>query len=852
MKNKILLTLLFFVSIFVSAQNVPSPFIGTNLARGSSLRVLRLAVSANGEFTQSVPGANDTEKKAEVLRQMKVWLAEINIMYGREYSVRFELVPDNLLLSIIYPNAATDPWPAMAGGGCTGSGNILNIQAATIDAAIGAANYDISHVIISSSYGGGCAGSFKTGYSGGFDIPITRHEIGHQFSQAHTINNGGSTNYEPENAGRSVHGGNTDPYAHSNSYHQLANHLINTVPSAGTNIATGNTVPTVNAGADRSIPISTPFTLTATATDPDVGDNLTYVWDQLDGSTMQSLPAPTKTQGALFSRLVPSLTPSRTYPKISNVIANVFSTTEEDMPTLARNLNFRLTVNDNHQFNYNGTMVNQSGTNSDDIRITVVNNGGAFSVTSQSTAVTYTGGTNQTISWNVSGTNLAPINTSNVKISLSADGGFTYPMVLTNSTANTGSAVVMMPNINTTQARIKVEAVGNYFFAINSSNFTINQNTGIAGIGIAITSTNTLVSENGQTDTYTVKLLTNPSGAVTINIIADAQTEISLDGTNFSSSKTVSLSNTTPRTITVRGKFDNIAEGTHQGLIQHAVSASADLTNYPVGMNGQPVSINVADAQIPPIIGIDFDATSSTTSPANWLRIADIRSQTLTNIPLDDGTPTDIDLTTTATLCGIGGCGFTSGTFTLPQHAQSLTNLTGVTYTRGTVTFTWSSLIPNTQYQIFIFGLGVFAPINQAVTISGSGTPVVFNQSSVAGTLYVNDQPSSTTLLTNFGKTMTSSPTGTITITVVPNAGTTEMAFAGIGIRKVGCPSNDLVLDTNPVPAGLNQAAFLIQSKGTVQTGTNVSFLAGKAIELTGVFKAQNGSVFEAKIGGCK
>lgn len=852
MRNTILAILFFLIPVFVFAQNVPSPFIGTNLARGNNLRVLRLAVSVNGEFTQSVSGANDTEKKAEVLRQMKVWLAEINIMYGREYSVRFELVPDNTELSIIYPNAATDPWPAMAGGGCTGSENILNIQESTIDAAIGAGNYDISHVIISSSYGGGCAGGFKTGYSGGFDIPITRHEMGHQFSQAHTINNEAPTNYEPENAGRSVHGGNTDPYAHSNSYHQLADHLINTVPTAGTNVITGNTIPILNAGADRSIPINTPFTLTATATDPDVGDNLTYVWDQLDGSTMQSLPAPTKTQGALFSRLVPSLTPSRTYPKISNVIANVFSTTEEDMPTLARDLNFRLTVNDNHQFNYNGTMVNQSGINSDDIRITVVNNGGAFSVTSQNTAVTYTGGTNQTITWNVSGTNSAPINTSNVKISLSADGGFTYPMVLTNSTANNGSAFVMMPNINTTQARIKVEAVGNYFFAINSSNFTINQNTGIAGIGIAITSTNTLVSENGQTDTYTVRLLTNPSGSVTVNITADTQTEISLDGTNFSSSKTVALSNITPRTIIVRGKFDNIAEGTHQGLIQHAISASADLTNYPVGMNGQPVSVNVADAQIPPIIGIDFDEASSTTSPANWLRIADIRNQTFTNISLDDGTPTAIDLTTSATDCGGGGCGFTSGNFTLPQHAQSLTNLTGVTYARGTAIFTWSGLEANSKYILFVFGLGVFGPMNQNVTITGSGTPIAFVQNAASNIMLINDQTSSTGILTNFGKTMTSSPTGTITITATSNLGNTEMSFAGIGIRRVGCPNNNLVLDTNPLPAGLNQAAFLIQSKGTVQTGTNVTFLAGKAIELTGVFKTQTGAVFEAKIGGCQ
>lgn len=851
MKYKLVL-LLFLIPIALVAQNVPSPFIGTNLARGSSLRVLRLAVSVNGEFTQSVPGANDTEKKAEVLRQMKAWLAEINIMYGREYSVRFELVPDNLQLSIVYPNAASDPWPNMSGGvGCDNNSNILDIQASTIDGAIGAANYDISHVILS-NFNGGCAGGFKTGYSGGFDIPVTRHEIGHQFSQAHTINNGGSTNYEPENAGRSVQGGNSAPYAHSNSYHQLARHLINTVPAAGTNIVTGNTVPTVSAGADRSIPINTPFTLTAIATDPDAGDNLTYVWDQLDGSTMQSLPAPTKTQGALFSRLIPSVNPSRTYPKMSSVIANTFSTTEEDMPTLARDLNFRLTVNDNHQYNYNGTMVNQSGINSDDIKISVVNNGGAFQVTSQSTAVTYTGGTNQTITWNVNGTNLAPISTSNVKISLSADGGSTYPIVLINSAPNNGSRLVRIPNINTNQARIKVEAIDNYFFAINSSNFSINQNVNIAGIGIATTGSTTLVSENGQTDTYTVRLLTNPSGAVTVNVTADAQTEVSLDGTNFGSSKAVILSNTTPRTIIVRGKQDNTAEGSHQGLIQHIVTASADLTNYPVGTLGQPVSVNVADAQIPPIIGIDFDATTSTTSPTNWLRVADIRNLNLTNISLDDGTPTGIDLTTTADDCGIGGCGFTSGSFTLPQHAQPLSGLTGVTYTRGTVNFVWSGLEANTKYQVFVFGLGRFGPMNQNVTITGSGTPIAFVQNAAQSIMLINDQTSSTGILTNFGKNMTSSPTGTITITVTSNLGSTEMSFAGIGIRKIDCPNNDLVLDSNPITPGLNQAAFLIQSKGTVQTGTNVSYLARKAIELGPSFKTENGAVFEAKVGGCK
>ena len=61
----------------------------------------------------------------------------------------------------------------------------------------------------------------------------------------------------------------------------------------------------------------------------------------------------------------------------------------------------------------------------------------------------------------------------NVKISLSTDGGLTYPTVLAASTPNDGSETVQLPNITTTTARIKVEAVGNYFFDVNDANFSI-------------------------------------------------------------------------------------------------------------------------------------------------------------------------------------------------------------------------------------------------------------------------------------------------------------------------------------------------------------------------------------------
>lgn len=855
MKPTLLIALAIFLLPDLFSQNNPSPFIGTNLTRGTNLRVLRLAVSSTGEFTQSVPGGNDQEKISEVIRQMKEWLQEINDIYGREYCVRFELIPDNLLENIIFTNAATDPWPTMSGSGCDGSSNILDIQATTIDGIIGVANYDISHVILSPSLlGGGCAGGFKTGYSGGFDLPVTRHEIGHQFSQDHTINNGGNNNFEPENAGRSIQGGNTDPYAHSRSYHELALHLITTEAATGTDVPTGNTIPTVDAGPDRTIPAITPFRLNGVATDPDAGDFITYVWDQLDGGVAQDLPTSNDTEGALFSRMLPGVIPYRDYPKLSRILNEEFATAEEDLPTQSRDLNFRLTVNDNHKFNYNGSNINASGINSDDVKVTVFNTGTPFSVTSQSTNVAYTGGSNQTITWQVGGTSLTPINTAQVKITLSADGGVSFPIVLAAATANDGSQSVTIPNINTTAARIKVEAIDNYFFDINSQDFTINQNVNIAGIKINETAPGTIVSENGQTDTYDIGLLTIPTGSVTIELDAGTQMEISLDGTNYDQSQMIVLSNSNLQTITVRGLYDSVTEGPQTGIIQHKVIASNDNTNYPIGLVGQPLSVTISDAQIPPIIGIDFDEENGN-SPVNWTKVTDIRNQSLMNLSIEDGTPTGINLTTSADMCGIGGCGFSSGTFPYPQHTQALDELTGVVYARGTVTFTWSGLNPNSPYVVFIFGLGVFGDMDQSITITGDGAPVMINQVAATGTMFINGSTGTTDLLRNQGLSINSSGSGTITITVTSNLVNDEMSFAGLGLRQgTSCPES-LTLDEIPISNGPYHAAINIQSKGTVQSGTNISFTAGNSIELLAdqnkQFQVVSGGIFEANIGGC-
>lgn len=450
-----------------TSPHCSSPFVGRNIARGDTLGVLRLAVSTNGEFTQQSGGVGSTD---QLIQQ---WLQDINDMYGREYSVRFELIPNNTQL--IFPDPTTDPWGTLppGSGGCTNAGIILGRQAQVFDSILGSSAYDISHVVVGSPFGGGCASGLKSGVSGGLNIPVTRHEMGHQLAQSHTINYSDNNNYELETGAWTVQGGNSQGRAHAVSYHQLARFLRDGAAAVGTKIPTGNTIPSVDAGGDYVIPISTPFQLKAVASDPDPSDSLTYVWDNLNRGLPQSLPLLDDSQGAWFMRLLPDTSRSRTFPKMADVIANNNANSQEQLPSQARILDIRLSVNDNHQIMYNGQLINASGTYSDDVQITVAA-AGPFEVTSQnSSGIVYPGGMDQIVSWAVNGTDSLPINTQNVRIELSTDGGWTYPYILSPSTPNTGSAVVTMPNISTNTARIKVSALNSIYFDLNTHDFEI-------------------------------------------------------------------------------------------------------------------------------------------------------------------------------------------------------------------------------------------------------------------------------------------------------------------------------------------------------------------------------------------
>jgi len=152
---------------------------------------------------------------------------------------------------------------------------------------------------------------------------------------------------------------------------------------------------------------------------------------------------------------------------LSSVVANNLVPKWEVTPAVARTLNFSLVVNDNRATG------NQAAR---DAMIVNVTDDGPFTVTSQATGgAALNGGSAIPVTWNVAGTNVPPVNTQNVTILLSKDGGLTFPTVLAAGVPNTGLATVTLPNENVASARIMVKAADNIYYALNTSGFAITQ-----------------------------------------------------------------------------------------------------------------------------------------------------------------------------------------------------------------------------------------------------------------------------------------------------------------------------------------------------------------------------------------
>lgn len=477
---------------------------------GANLRTYRWAIASTGEFTEVHPGADAAAKQQSTYDDLVAFTNRMNAVYRNEMAFAFQIVSGT---NVIYPDKTTDPYTTV-------SSDMLNQCQIDLDTKVGSVNYDVGHVMSQSAGSGeglaqadACGAAKAKGVTKNGGTPYAQvffdqtlfHEVGHQFGMNHSFNSiipvcttrNQPTSVEPGAGATIMSYGFTcdgDDYFssttdgpilifHTINYSEALIYIVQPGQTCGTVTATGNTPPTVTTPSAYTVPKSTPYALTGTATDAE-GDALTYGWEGTNIGTVADPTAGTlaNTAVAPFSRTyAPLATAStRNFPLLSAIQNGTNYAKGDKLPSVAATMTHRLTVRDNR--------AGGGGTAFQPVTVTVDGASGPFLITNDWTGM-FVGGSMQTITWSVNNTNAAPVNCTNVNIKLSTDGGLTFPTTLLANAPNSGTANVMLPTnpgatgggnpnlpesiASTTTARVKVEAVGNVFFDMSNSNFEI-------------------------------------------------------------------------------------------------------------------------------------------------------------------------------------------------------------------------------------------------------------------------------------------------------------------------------------------------------------------------------------------
>lgn len=483
-------------------------------ANDQLLRTYKMAVSATGEYTHFHGGT-----VADALAAINATITRANMVFETDMAVTFEIQD---FTQLIYLDGSTDPYADPSVGSNSNNYGTLNSWGVQLQnnltSTIGNAAYDIGHLFATNTAingNAGCIGCVCTDDDATnnldrgkgaaftssnnpigeyFDL-VTTHEIGHQMGANHTWSfaeeNGTITNSEP-GSGSTIMGyagitGNNnvvlepDPYFHYHSIRQITDRFATNSCWQGNNPTTlTNNPPVADAGNDHIIPYGTAYVLRGNATDLDGTDTLYYCWEGTDnGQVTFAQFGPNRFVGSMVRSLPPNTSPNRYVPNLARVASGQLTETNpnlnsdwETVSNVPRALNYALTVRDREP----NAVGNFGQTSYDTMQIIVDNTAGPFAVTSQSTSEVWYVGANQTITWDVAGTDSGNVNTPTVNILLSLDSGQTFPITLASNIPNSGTATMQIPDIggnDISTARIIVEGNNNIFFAMNSADFSI-------------------------------------------------------------------------------------------------------------------------------------------------------------------------------------------------------------------------------------------------------------------------------------------------------------------------------------------------------------------------------------------
>jgi hypothetical protein len=396
--------------------------------------------------------------------------------------------------------------------------------------------------------------------------------------------------------------------------------------------------------------------------------------------------------------------------------------------------------------------------------VTVNGTAGPFAVSAPNTAVSWAGGSTQTITWSVNSTNLSPINCANVKISLSTDGGQTFPTVLAASTPNDGTEALVIPASQSTTARIKIEAVGNIFFDISNTNFSITAPPlcgDPAGLTTSsITNNGAVISWNAVTNatTYAVDYKTSASATWTSLTTSQATTTASLSALTAATAYNWRVSATCPAGTgnTVQANFTTLPN----------CGDATGLTSSAIGSNTATISWTA----VPNVISytVEYKLNAATTWTAATLATATSTTVNLTgltqgslynwrvkaNCAAGSGNFVTANFTTTTPSCISIYDNASNGTITGAVVIPFNTNITGLISpaadednykftitTGGTITLTLTTLPANYALRL----------VNSAGTVlvtsnNGGTTNETINYTATPGIYYARVYGSNTTV----------------------------------------------------------------------------------------------------------